>query len=78
MVRIRNLGNYPINIPDFIRIEGVRTVAEVMTYIIDNCKVPEDFFWNRHFILLNGKRPEMEDTVSKGDMLDIISYSEGG
>jgi hypothetical protein len=78
MARVRYLGIYPVKFPESIEIEGMQTVSEVMAPLIEKTGMPSDFFWNRHLVLLNGKRPEMDDAVSDGDNLQILSYSEGG
>ena len=78
MLKVKYLGIFPVTIPAEIPIENKATLNEVMVTLIEACKMPEDYFWDHHLILLNGRQPELEETVADGDLLQILSYSEGG
>lgn len=78
MLKIKYLGIYPFTVPESIGIEGTQTVSSIMKTLILSNSMPEDFFWDRHLVLLNGKQPEMDDFVSDGDSIQILSFSEGG
>ncbi len=78
MVRIKYIGSYELNLPESIELDGVPSIEEVMKRLVSGCGLPEDYFWEWHFVLLNGGRPEMDDSVTDGDRLEIIMYSEGG
>ena len=78
MLKIKYLGIFPVTIPSEMSLENIKTLADVMTPLIEACKMPEDFFWERHLILLNGRSPELDEPVADGDLLQILSHSEGG
>ena len=78
MLKVKYLGTFPVTLPGEIAIDGMQTLAEAMKPLIKACRMPEDFFWENHLVLLNGRRPLLEDPIADGDLLHILSYVEGG
>ena len=78
MLRVKYLGTFPITLPGEIPIGDMRTLADAMVPLIEACKMPENFFWENHLVILNGERPQLDDPIADGDLLHILSYVEGG
>jgi len=78
MLKVKYLGLFPVTLPDEISVGRGQTLAQVMESLIKACKMADDFFWEHHLVILNGRQPEMEEVVHEGDLLHILSYSEGG
>ena len=78
MASVRYLGIYQLKLPTSIPIEGSQTVTQTMVPLIKASKMTDDHFWDTHLVLVNGRRPEMDELVVDSDKLDILSYSEGG
>ena len=78
MLSLKYLGIYALTLPEEISLEDKETLGDVMAEVIEASNMPDEFFWERHLVLLNGNQAELDEPVSDGDLLQVLSYSEGG
>jgi len=78
VLKVKYLGIFPVSLPEEVPLAENMTLADVMAQLIKACNMPDEFFWDRHLIVVNGRRPQLDELASDGDLLNILSYSEGG
>jgi len=77
-LKVKYLGIFPVTVPGEVSFDAGQTLAEVMVPLINACKMSDEFFWDHHLIIVNGRRPQLDERASDGDLLHILSYTEGG